>query len=146
MEELKKKISIREAKKEDIKEIERIEQAITKHRIKTDFSNVIKDSSDIIALVAELNGKIVGYMISYIIYGGFGVDRGAWIANFGVDPRYMGQGIGRSLASVLFEICKEKGIKFLYTSVRWDSVDILSFFKTVGFDRSDFINLEKRLS
>ncbi|RPJ10835.1 MAG: GNAT family N-acetyltransferase, partial [Desulfobacteraceae bacterium] len=40
---------------------------------------------------------------------------------------------------------REKGIKDVYTSVRWDSVDLLSFFKTLGFDRSNFINLKKSL-
>jgi hypothetical protein len=29
--------------------------------------------------------------------------------------------------------------------VRWDSTDMLSFFKTLGFDRSNFINLRKVL-
>jgi len=36
-------------------------------------------------------------------------------------------------------------VKKIYTSVRWDSTDLLSFFKAVGFERSDFINLRKDL-
>ena len=38
-----------------------------------------------------------------------------------------------------------KSNKDIYTSVRWDSTDLLSFFKTLGFQRSDFINLHKSL-
>jgi hypothetical protein len=30
-------------------------------------------------------------------------------------------------------------------SARWDSTDLLSFFKSIGFERSEFINLERRM-
>ena len=140
------KLIIREMKPKDAKVLNRIKQDITRCAVETDFRDIIKNcSKDDVALVAELDGKVVGYMITHIVYGGFGVDKGAWIANFGVDPKYMGQGIGKALANEIFRMCKEKGIKFIYTSVRWDSVDLLSFFKTLGFDRSEFINLRKEI-
>ena len=84
-------------------------------------------------------------MISYIVHAGFGLDKSAWIANLGVDPKFMGQGIGERLAEEIFSFYKQKGIRHIMTSVRWDSVDLLSFFKTLGFDRSNFINLRKTL-
>jgi ribosomal protein S18 acetylase RimI-like enzyme len=92
-----------------------------------------------------IDSKVVGFMISYITLGNFGADHCAWIAMFGVDPKYMGQGIGIRLTEEVFDFYKEKGIVEIYTSVRWDSTDILSFFKTLGFERSDFINLRKTL-
>jgi len=49
------------------------------------------------------------------------------------------------LAEEILEAYRKKGINDIYTSVRWDSVDLLSFFKTLGFDRSNFINLRKEL-
>jgi N-acetylglutamate synthase-like GNAT family acetyltransferase len=55
----------------------------------------------------------------------------------------MGQGIGASLAKEIFSYYRDIGIENVYTSVRWDSTDLLSFFKTLGFDRSNFINLRK---
>jgi N-acetylglutamate synthase-like GNAT family acetyltransferase len=69
--------------------------------------------------------------------------KSAWIATLGVDPTCMGQGIGESLAKEIFSYYKGQGIENVYTSVRWDSTDLLSFFKTLGFDRSNFINLRK---
>ncbi|PIP35560.1 MAG: GNAT family N-acetyltransferase, partial [Desulfobacterales bacterium CG23_combo_of_CG06-09_8_20_14_all_52_9] len=38
-----------------------------------------------------------------------------------------------------------EGIHNVHTSVQWDSTDLLSFFKTLGFNRSNFINLSKTL-
>jgi N-acetylglutamate synthase-like GNAT family acetyltransferase len=84
-------------------------------------------------------------MISYILAGGFGIGQSAWIALLGVNPKYMGQGIGDRLAREILKYYKDLGIKNIFTSVRWDSADLLSFFKTLGFDRSDFINLRKDL-
>jgi ribosomal protein S18 acetylase RimI-like enzyme len=68
-------------------------------------------------------------MISYIVFGGFGIQKSAWIATLGVHPKYMGQGIGRLLAEKLLNIYREKGIDHIFTTVRWDSVDLLSFFQ-----------------
>ena len=57
----------------------------------------------------------------------------------------MGLGIGKALAHEIFELYSKKGIKNIYSSVRWDATDMLSFFKTMGFDRSNFINLRKEM-
>jgi ribosomal protein S18 acetylase RimI-like enzyme len=84
-------------------------------------------------------------MISYILTLGFGIEKSAWIATLGVDPKYMGQGLGARMADEIFKFYAAEGIKNVHTSVRWDSTDLLSFFKTLGFDRSDFVNLRKVL-
>ena len=60
-------------------------------------------------------------------------------------PDSWGQGIGVKLAEEIFRVCGEQGISRIFTSVRWDSADLLSFFKTLGFDRSNFINLSRDL-
>jgi len=57
----------------------------------------------------------------------------------------MGQGIGRKLAEEMFKIYRKNNVKEVYSSVLWDSTDLLSFFKTLGFERSRFINLNKKL-
>jgi predicted N-acetyltransferase YhbS len=139
---------IRKVRIGDAAVIGRIQEKITKSTIETDFKQIINEhlrSDDDVSLVAEIDGKIVGYMISYIMYAGFGLDKSAWIATLGVEPKLMGHGIGKRLAEKILQIYEEKGIKHIFTSVSWDSVDLLSFFKTLGFDRSNFINLSKKL-
>lgn len=142
------KILIRKMRKEDVDEVSRIDAAITKTPSRLNFKPIVEEAakkSPNASLVAEIGGKVVGFMISYITAGNFGAAKIAWIAMFGVDPKYMGQEIGKSLAKGIFDYYQEKGLKKIYTSVRWDSTDILSFFKTLGFERSDFINLRKTL-
>ena len=141
-------ILIRRMKAEDAEAIAKIDEAVEKRPTLLDFKQIVADEvkkREDASYVAEIKGKVVGYMISYISYGNFGAERCAWIARFGVEPKRMGQGIGKRLAEEIFKVCKEKGVPEVFTSVRWDATDILSFFITLGFGRSNFINLWKRV-
>ena len=142
------KMNIRRIKIEDADDISSIQTAITKSAEKIDFRQIIEEQvrkGEDVSFVAEIDGRVAGYMISYTIYGGFGLEKSAWIAILGVDPKFMGQGIGKRLAEEILVVYRERGIKHIFTTVLWDSVDLLSFFKTLGFDRSNFINLRKEL-
>ena len=90
---------IRKIRVEDADGISRIQAGIIKSPNDTDFRRIIegqvRKEDEEASFVAEIDGKVVGYMISYIIYAAFGLDKSAWIAELGVDPRFMGQGIGK---------------------------------------------------
>ena len=137
---------IRKLQPSDAHHISRIQEAITKEACAIDYHWVLEaevKKQDVLSFAAEIDGEVVGYMITYIIYGGFGLERSAWIGVFGVEPEYMGSGIGKRLAKEIFDVITERGIKDIFTSVKWDSIDLLSFFKSLGFDRCKFINLKK---
>lgn len=141
-------LTIRRLKSADADQISRIYTAITQEPVRADFKNLIEEhalKTQDACFVAELNGEVAGFMISYVMTLGFGIEKSAWIATLGVNPQYMGQGIGAELAREAFKFYQAEGIHNVYTSVRWDSTDLLSFFKTLGFDRSNFINLRKVL-
>jgi ribosomal protein S18 acetylase RimI-like enzyme len=143
-----KNLVIRRLVKEDAEDVDRIYAAITRKPVSADFKRVVADHAnreDSACFVAEIGGKVVGFMISYILTAGFGMTQSAWIPTLGVSPDHMGQGIGAALAQEIFAFYRSRGIENVYTSVRWDSTDMLSFFKTLGFDRSNFINLRKVL-
>jgi ribosomal protein S18 acetylase RimI-like enzyme len=143
-----KTIKIRKLRVKDLPQIIRIEEAITKAKVSQQKKACLKDhiqKEGSVSLVALLEGQVVGFLISEILTNSFGLDQSGWIENFGILPPHMGQGIGRALAGHLFEVYRKKKIFEIYTSVRWDSVDLLSFFKSTGFDRSNFINLYKKL-
>ena len=139
---------IRRLKPGDAEEIGRIYGAITQKPVRADFKKLVQghaQRTEDACFVAELEGRVVGFLVSYIMTLGFGIEKSAWIATLGVNPKYMGQGVGAELAREVFKFYKAEGIHNVYTSVRWDSTDLLSFFKTLGFDRSNFINLRKVL-
>jgi predicted N-acetyltransferase YhbS len=141
-------IIIRRLQARDADDIARIREAITKETCTEEYRTVIAQEAqkdDRISFVAEHDSTVVGYMIAYIIYDGFGLQKSAWLAVFGVEPKYMGKGIGLKLASEIFNVLRGMEIGNIFTSVRWDSVDLLSFFKSLGFNRCEFINLKKSI-
>ncbi len=146
---MKERIKIREITLSDAEAIHKIREAITADDADIDSRKLIehqvKKKQGKSSLAAEVNGNVAGYMISTTLYAGFGMKKSAWIMAIGVHPDYMGQGIGLALAREICEIYKDEGVSHIYSSVRWDSTDVLSFFKKLGFERSEFINLKKKL-
>ena len=140
---------IREIDESDAKDIERIRSLISKEDATFDFKKIVNQQKDGISrrgsLVAVVDNNVVGYMISNVLYAGFGLEKSAWIVSMGVDPNFMGRGIGKKLAKKILELYKSQNINYVFSSVAWDSIDLLSFFKTLGFERSEFINLRKKL-
>lgn len=145
-----KEVTIRKLREEDAYQVGEIYSLITKEPVNEDFikqirAHALKDEHEA-PFVAELDGKVVGFMVSYIVTLGFGAERSAYIATLGVHPRYMGRGIGMGMTEEIFKFYRSQGITRVYTSVRWDSTDLLSFCKTMGFERSNFINLKRDLN
>ena len=98
---------IRRIKAEDADDISRILGVTTKDHLKVDFRRIIEEQlrkAEDASFVAEIEGKVVGYMISHIVYGGYGFEKSAWIAMLGVDPRFMGQGVGKRLAEEILRV------------------------------------------
>jgi len=142
------KLLIRRLGEQDLTDISKILKAITEKHGIIDYRRAVEEevkNKNRVSFVAELDNKVVGFLITYILYGGFGLEKSAWIGLFGVDPKYMGQGIGKKMAQEVFKEFKKMDVLNVYSSVKWDSTDLLSFFKSLGFDRSDFVNLEKAL-
>ncbi len=132
----------------DSEAILRIYKIITKRSDVVDFKQMMDEQvlrEENACFVAEHQGCVVGYIISYLLTGSFGIQQSAWIPMFGVEPDFMGHGIGHQLAEAVFKHYKSQNIENVYTSVRWYDTDVLSFLRTLGFDRSEFINLKKRL-
>ncbi len=146
---MKENVNIRGIRAEDAQAIQDIRISISEEDAKVDFEKLLEqhigDGNGSTSLVAELNGKVVGYMISTTLYAGFGIQKSAWIMAIGVHPYHMGKGLGIKLANRICDLYKEKGVNSIYSSVLWDSIDVLSFFKKLGFKRSEFINLKKDL-
>ncbi len=143
------RVEIREITLKDAEAIQEIRKAISEDDAGVNFVKIIEqqvsEGADKSSLVARIDDKVVGYMISTTLLAGFGIKKSAWIMAIGVHPDYMGQGIGLKLARKICDLYKDQGINHIYSSVRWDSTDVLSFFKKMGFERSEFINLKKKL-
>lgn len=142
-------ISVRTMEERDIVQAASIHRKILQEGLTTETEYSIEDHftaflehSPNTCMVAEKEGAVVGFIVGDIKEWSFGAGSTGWIEIVGVDPGNMGEGIGKALGEALVSYFREEGLKGVYTSVRWDSGDIIAFFKSIGFDKSSFINLE----
>ena len=138
----------RQIKTEDVPQIISIQQAITKKKVSRRWVQMVENhlrKQDAVGLVATRDNKVIGFIVGEVKGEGFGLEQSGWIEVVGVHPSQMGVGIGHALSHRLFQYFKKRGVCDVYTAVRWDAVDMLSFFKSIGFDRSEFINLIRHL-
>lgn len=144
-----REVCVRKLRAEDADEISKIYGLITQKAVNDEFRDLVKEHAlneeHEAHFVVEFEGRVVGFMISYSLPFGFGAEECAYIATMGVHPKYMGQGIGAMMTQEVFKFYKSQGITRVYTSVRWDSSDLLSFCKKMGFERSEYINLQMDL-
>jgi ribosomal protein S18 acetylase RimI-like enzyme len=142
-------IKLRTLAARDIPQIVAIHGAVTKKKASRRWAQqMVKDhlrKREGIGFVAEKEGQVVGFIIGEMKGEGFGLDKSGWLELIMVHPRHMGTGIGYAMARKLFDYFRRRGIRDVHTSVLWDAVDMLSFFKSLGFDRSTFINLIKHV-
>lgn len=142
-----KDIQIRKLKVEDADDIAAIYSNIVRKPPDEKFKMLVekharyKDGS--VCLVSEKEGRVVGFVMSYVLELGFGIEKTAWISNLGVDVAFMGNGIGNKLIQSIISEYRKVGVRDVYTSVIWDSTDMLSFFKSQGFDHSRLLVLKR---
>ncbi|TET89295.1 MAG: N-acetyltransferase [Methanomassiliicoccales archaeon] len=141
-------VEIRRMREKDIPATIAIRESITKKKVPKFWQHEIAIrllESDNQCFVATFSKKVVGFIIGETKTLDFGVTKSGWLVDVGIDPNYMGQGIGKKLGKAMLRGFNSKGINRIFTAVRWDSSDLLAFFKSIGFERSEFINLERRM-
>jgi len=99
------------------------------------------------SLVAEVDGRVAGFMLGDVRSGEFGLEEPAgWIEVIGVDPDCAGRGVGRALAEAMLGIYRARGVRAVRTMVDASMPDIESFFRRLGFEPDTLRPFVKRLA
>jgi GNAT superfamily N-acetyltransferase len=150
-------VKIRPLSLDNIKDIVRIEKRIEEklgiineermEYLKEATRYNIERSDPMMSLGAELDENIVGFIIGEIRIWEFGIgEKTGWIRILGVDPDFQRRGIGRKLGEALLEHFERRGIKRVRTMAEWYTGDLISFFKSLGFNMLNMIPLEKEFN
>jgi len=144
-----KNMKIRALKKEDLGTIIEIDEKVLGENRKDYWERklaLMNDKSSKVSLVAEVEGKVAGFILGDVSGWEFGVpDTIGWIDTIGIDPVYQKKGLATALAHELIKNLKAIGVRTIYTLVSWDDWDLLQFFHAMGFTRGDMINLELKI-
>jgi ribosomal protein S18 acetylase RimI-like enzyme len=142
-------LKIRPLSKDDLEAIVKIDEKVLGENRKDYWEKKLRlmnDRSSQVSLVAEWEGKVLGFILGDVSGWEFGVpDTIGWIDTIGVDPAYQKKGLATALANELIKRLKVIGVRTVYTLVSWNDWDLLQFFHAIGFTRGDMINLELKI-
>jgi ribosomal protein S18 acetylase RimI-like enzyme len=146
---LLKNMKIRSFKKEDLEAIVEIDEKVLRGNRRNYWERKLEmmdHKASQVSLVAEVEGKVVGFILGDVSGWEFGVpDTIGWIDTIGIDPIYQKKGLATALAGELIKNLKTIGVRSIYTLVSWNDWDLLQFFHAMGFTRGDMINLELKI-
>lgn len=87
-----------------------------------------------VSLAAEVDGLMVGFLISRVYHGDFGIAEPAAVLEvLGVNPDFRGQGVGRALLVQLNTNLLGLGVKKISTEISWDDQRMMAFLHNEGF-------------
>ena len=132
-------MEIRKATEADIDEVSEIGNQIEEFRVSSESilfwpKEVLRDcvsSNENIFLVAKVEGKIVGFLISN--YNP--MFRKAIIENLAVKEEYRGRGIGDELCKFALEELRKIGCKYVCHLIKSDNDIAIEFSSKAGFKK-----------
>ncbi len=146
---LMEQVKLRAMKPEDLDAIVEIDKAVLGSPRPEHWENMIsavESRTGIVPLIAELEEKVVGFIIGEASGWEYGVpEEVGWIHTLGVNPEYQGKGIGATMLREMLTNMKKVGVSVVYTMVNWKDAGMLRFFDRMDFDRGDMLNLQKKL-
>lgn len=142
-------ITVRRMRTQDAEAVLRVNEKITGTPHEAQWESKIIDhlsSHPLGCLVAEAEGMVVGFILGDIRGWEFAIPKSGWIEIVGVDPEYQGKGVARALIEKLHVYFRNHNVERVMTMVNWNDGGLVSFFRTLGFERSEFIILDKEVS
>lgn len=142
------KVTIRVMSDEDIDGVLAIDRKLRGPKRAISFSDPISDyvgGQLGISYTAHAQDQVVGVIMGRSITLFPSGTKSAAIEVLGVDPDWQGQGIGVKLVKAFEEQCHKKGAAIINTWTMPQDIVLKSFFESLGFVASKFIQLEKKL-
>jgi ribosomal protein S18 acetylase RimI-like enzyme len=104
---------------------------------------IAEKGSPVSSLVAEVDGKVVGFILGDASGWEYGVPESTgMIDTVGVDPEYQRRGIAGLLFREMVANLRKVGVNKIVTFVAWSDWGLLKFFNIMGFRMGSMVNLE----
>lgn len=145
------KFDVRALEAGDFADIVRIDQRVSGRRredyIRESFEEAMNDSAVRVSLVARVDGIAAGFVTARADFGDYGrAEPVAVLDTIGVDPDYAHRGVGHALLSQLFANLAALRVERVETMVTRENFELLGFFYDAGFERSQRLSFDKRVS
>ena len=135
----------------DLDDIVRIDRRVSGRRredyIRELFDEAMNDSAVRVSLLACVDGIAAGFVMARTDFGDYGrAEPVAVLDTIGVDPDYAHRGVGHALLSQLFVNLAALRVERVETVVTRENFGLLGFFYDAGFEQSQHLSFDKRVS
>lgn len=141
-------VRVRPLARRDLPGVIRIDAIHTGQEQRQYWSRLVRDvlapaaASRRVALAADDDGALAGFLFADIRAFEFGSEPCGWILDVSVDPRYARQGVASRLLIEAVRRLRSAGVSTIRTMVRRNDVPLLTFFRTNGFAGGPYVQLE----
>lgn len=87
---------------------------------------------DFIALVAEVNGQVIGGLTSYVLQQYYAVQPQVFIYDLAVVKNFQRQGVAKLLMTDLTHHCQENGYEQMFVLAHDEDEHALQFYRSTG--------------
>jgi len=94
--------------------------------------------------VAEVAGRLIGFILAEWQTTGFGLPPGARIVAVAVHPEHRSLGVGRRLVEALATECAKSGVEQIFSVLLADDERDIRFLEACGFDAGGVRVLSRR--
>lgn len=145
------RIPVRSLRESDLKALIAIDRRITGRDrsgyFERKLSEALHESDVRVSLVAEADGRPVGFIMARVDLGEFGrIEAAAVMDTIGVDPDYAGHGVGRALLSQLLANLATLRVDKILTEVDWADRELMAYLDRCGFRPSGRLSFDCLLS
>jgi predicted N-acetyltransferase YhbS len=132
------RIPVRSLREDDLDAIVGLDAKLTGHDRRAYFEaklrEVMSETGVRISLVAEVDGRVAGFIMARVDYGEFGqTESAAVIDTLGVEPAQGHHGVGTALLSQLLANLHVLHVERVRTRVTWNNFQLLGFLGRNGF-------------
>ncbi len=110
-------------------------------------AEALEESGVRVSLVAELDGRLVGFVMARVDFGEFGrTEPEGVLDTIAVDPAYAGHNVGTALVSQLLANLASLRVERVRTEVAWDNFGLLGFLERCGFRPSQRLSFARPIA
>jgi GNAT superfamily N-acetyltransferase len=110
------------------------------------FAALEADPEALVALAAEKEGRLVGFVFAHVLDGEFGGDvRVGVLDAIGVEDEARGGGVATALLAALEAALRDHGARELRTQAEWSRHPLAAFFAASGFQLAPRLVLERSI-
>ena len=140
--------SLRDLTQDDLERVIEIDTQLTGAAKRGYWSEVLgslalhRDHRRALSVAAEIDGRLIGYLLGEVRAFEFGAQACGWILVIGVDPAHARGRVATALLGLARRRFREAGVDTVRTMVGRTDVPLLSFFRASGFAGGAFVQLE----